>query len=718
MPSGINTQNLFTNTQFQQFVEFAKISKDGDIAKMSLSPGGKEHSIVGTKESFIGKLFRSDATKNANNYTRTIFKESIAKMFGGESNIPDSVKDAMKMADYDKGRPLTARRIIAVKTAIDQVAEKMKTCVEESKANFNYTTDGREKCDEMIEKAFIACNGNTDAMDIVKTHIGEITVNSASSLRTEEGMQKKVEGLLDNLNELKELSKQNPAIYTAGKHMLRESGTALPKGMITKLVQACNEAPINDLRKLSGSSSGMSIHDVTVQMYKTIKHAMSFSGADKQETPEKMAARDFIASTILSRCSKSALKNIRSALNTEVASTLNEYYSQTEAGRNDCADDKSWALKAAVKDIGCICYNFLEILDINVNRNLDRLEPKISHNSRIPKFEGTLDLDDIGGQDILDKTIGLAKELNDGLAQDLIDETVEGSGKGADAVKTALRKKIGESNNPGFEVRTRLGVNANAMMNINICGEMNKIALGQDSQFKKDVYRSGPIHLKNGDIEIKLDKNFETARNQLAQFVTGDAKSTYDKLEPEGKNKVHLMMAMISQETEKAAEMGSAIALDPREAEQAVSVSGKYESNRTYQITKLADGGITFHYTMEKAISDITTDDLDDYVDLGAGSSFNYEMDYTLHGDEFNRLAELDYTKYNDDATKASLSKKIEMPDGSKKFPENYLMNVVDSIQDDFKINSSCRMNLTMKLMPTEDELLLSANDSRLSIIN
>ena len=277
MPSEVNTQNLFTNTQFQQFVEFANTSKTESIARATLTTDGKPHSINGTSESFIGKLFRSDATKDANNYTRTIFKESIAKMFGGESNIPDSVKDAMKMADFDKGRPLTARRIMAVKAAIDQVAEKMKTCVEESKANFDYTTDGREKCDEMIEKAFIACNGNTDAMDIVKTHIGEITVNSASSLRTEEGMQKKVEGLLDNLNELKELSKQNPAIYTAGKHMLRETGTALPKGMITKLVQACNEAPINDLRKLSGSSSGMSIHDVTVQMYKTIKHAMSFS---------------------------------------------------------------------------------------------------------------------------------------------------------------------------------------------------------------------------------------------------------------------------------------------------------------------------------------------------------------------------------------------------------------------------------------------------------
>ncbi|MBQ7652557.1 MAG: hypothetical protein IJS15_16485, partial [Victivallales bacterium] len=222
MPLGVSNQDLFNNAQFQNFVEFAQTSKAGSIAKTTtapLVPDGKPHSITGTSESFIGRLFRSSTTKQANNYTRTIFKESIAKMFGGESYIPDSVKDAMKMNDFDKGRPLTARRILAVKAAIDQVADKMKTCVEESKADFNYTMEGKEKGDEMIEKAFIACHGNTDAMDIVKTHIGEITVNNESSLRTEEGMQKKVDGLLDNLNELKELSKKNPAIYAAGKQM-------------------------------------------------------------------------------------------------------------------------------------------------------------------------------------------------------------------------------------------------------------------------------------------------------------------------------------------------------------------------------------------------------------------------------------------------------------------------------------------------------------------
>ena len=43
-------------------------------------------------------------------------------MFGGERNIPDIVRDNMKLEDFNKGKPLTARRINLVRIAIDTVA--------------------------------------------------------------------------------------------------------------------------------------------------------------------------------------------------------------------------------------------------------------------------------------------------------------------------------------------------------------------------------------------------------------------------------------------------------------------------------------------------------------------------------------------------------------------------------------------------------------------
>ncbi|MBQ7175886.1 MAG: hypothetical protein IJS08_00610 [Victivallales bacterium] len=203
-----------------------------------------------------------------------------------------------------------------------------------------------------------------------------------------------------------------------------------------------------------------------------------------------------------------------------------------------------------------------------------------------------------------------------------------------------------------------------------------------------------------------MDKKFETARDQLAQFVTGDAKSTFGSLKPAEQKKVLLMMAMISQETEKAAEMGSEVALDPRESDEAFSIGGKNDGSRTYHFTKLEDGGFSFHYTMEKSVVSITTKDLDDYVEVGEGSSFKCEIDYTLKGDEFNRLADLDYTKFNDQEAKTNFGTKTTMPDGTRQYAEQRLLKLVDSFPDDFKVNATCTMELSMKLMPSAEELI------------
>ena len=113
--------------QFSKFVSFAEeqisrgkgkaIATKGDIV------GGtklEERKIAITnKTDWVGLvLFRSGDTKAANNEVRDLFKKTIVDMFGGEQNIPDSVKTAMLMKDYGCGKPLTARRIIAVRNAI------------------------------------------------------------------------------------------------------------------------------------------------------------------------------------------------------------------------------------------------------------------------------------------------------------------------------------------------------------------------------------------------------------------------------------------------------------------------------------------------------------------------------------------------------------------------------------------------------------------------
>ena len=84
----------------------------GGIVNRTIKPGSGDWVGIG-----VGRL---SSLKKANNTTRDAFMKAVADMFGGMSHIPASVKDAMKLEDYGKGKPLTARRILAVKDAIEK----------------------------------------------------------------------------------------------------------------------------------------------------------------------------------------------------------------------------------------------------------------------------------------------------------------------------------------------------------------------------------------------------------------------------------------------------------------------------------------------------------------------------------------------------------------------------------------------------------------------
>ena len=64
---------------------------------------------------------RSQDQKDLNNATRAVFKQAVIDIFGTSINdVPKKVRDAMNLSKFDNaGRPLTARRILAVNKAIN-----------------------------------------------------------------------------------------------------------------------------------------------------------------------------------------------------------------------------------------------------------------------------------------------------------------------------------------------------------------------------------------------------------------------------------------------------------------------------------------------------------------------------------------------------------------------------------------------------------------------
>ena len=113
--------NTGYSSVFKTFVDFAeKTYADGyDSASAKATLSSRTITVSALSLHETNRLLRRESEVEANNTTRALFKAAICDMFGGENKIPQNVKDAMVLADYGHGRPLSSRRILAVKAAID-----------------------------------------------------------------------------------------------------------------------------------------------------------------------------------------------------------------------------------------------------------------------------------------------------------------------------------------------------------------------------------------------------------------------------------------------------------------------------------------------------------------------------------------------------------------------------------------------------------------------
>ena len=129
------------DAQFRAFTQFAaNVSDKGTVLKADDNPltalDGTPRKIVAKGYDGYGHFWRDDASKGINNDIRKLFKDTVLRMFGATDvqDLPKDVRDAMKTGDYGKGKPLTARRIIAVSKAIAKVVEPVNKSVPIEKA--------------------------------------------------------------------------------------------------------------------------------------------------------------------------------------------------------------------------------------------------------------------------------------------------------------------------------------------------------------------------------------------------------------------------------------------------------------------------------------------------------------------------------------------------------------------------------------------------------
>ncbi len=116
--------------------------------------------------------FRGKDQQDLNNATRALFKQTVLDALGlkDENELPKSVKDAMKLSNYhNKGRPLTARRIIAVVDTIRMLPESavnaaVGKCIERNAAAI------KENPKYPVPKLEVTSKMRADAISLVAKH--------------------------------------------------------------------------------------------------------------------------------------------------------------------------------------------------------------------------------------------------------------------------------------------------------------------------------------------------------------------------------------------------------------------------------------------------------------------------------------------------------------------------------------------------------------------
>lgn len=599
-------------------------------------------------------LFRSGASKKANDIARDIFRQSVYDIFGGESLVPPSVREAMKLEDYGSGKPLTARRILAVKEAIDQEMMRFAETFEAAKATAPKAlrqTDEKARAGELeiLGEALRRCGLDRDAEAIVAKHADKFLLAPNESPRSAADVRAKVDRLLANLAELRAIAKGDASVLGAGLELLDDlAGKDIPDGFLTKLARAAKSPKIGEIKGLSGASNPLQIHKAIVRYRDSVEEALDASGAkDAFEGGDELdPCRQFLGSLMILRCGESGVRPVRDALNTEAASRTLAVYAAIEDDKVDLGVS-SLNLQAEIGGNATALERSLELFRLSADVLLRR------ETGRLHAHPGRIDAKETMASEIAADLTAISERRIARDVQAAVDHIVKGRGPGSDTVRKLVLGKLGDRClDPAAKLGDAQRRIVKNMLNWTLVSEAAKFARGryEETCFHRDITRKLDVRIPGA----RLAGHFETAREQIARFVTRNPGSTYATLDPAAKRKADLVMSILSQEGEKPAITGLSVALDPKESGDILQLTGTPRTDeRTFELDITPQGDLTVRFTARRAgYTHLVDPATGQGVPINPKASISYSYELRIPAAELDRLAELAFSRYEDGPAK------------------------------------------------------------------
>ena len=674
---------LAVNQQFNRFVEFAqghdlnnarnmdKIARVGDPAGGLLAG----RTIKTAEGDGLRKLSRSDELQRENNLARKLFRQSVIDIFGGLSNVPDSVKEAMKLKDYDQGKPLTVRRILAVKTAIDVYSVRASEAFDRAKEaamqtglytgpqNAPVDAQKRAKIDSLLATAVNAAVTDVDALEIVAAHGRQILISSTAKLRTEEKVKERVAEILANVAELKAAAKGNSEILRLGLDFLKEmGGKSLPTGMIGTIVRMTAKQDIGAMKKLSPASSSPSLHKAVGQLIDNRTKAMEAANVDKAdlEVSELRKVRYFCFSLQVARLGGAAVQGIKSLLDAK-GGILAAFYNKASSERGLPIPDLDPVIRDYMRPIGeefaTAIEAFYGILQFKLGIHQDDLQTLSNGNH---DYRQVVEKAELGGA-LFDRAEALMRKDWDAYLKTM----VVGKGRSVGKLHEVFDKAF-----PNFAYEPRKQF-LDAMSK-NICGRINRNLCKsrkdmqgagdnpQESRFNNDFKAMGLFDVVMPD-GTRLERD-DAVYDKLASFVTNGAKTAFAALDEHEKKKLCILISLLDATSLESAEDGGKLALDPNGRDDGKIAPDGNLSTKQFKLSFDSENTVlVIQCNTKRELAGIRLKNEEgamENVNTGPGSKLEAVYALRIPVGELDRLAELDFSTYDDEPVR----QRIENP--------------------------------------------------------
>ena len=598
---------------------------------------------------------------------------------GGRARFDDVVRDAMFATLYGPDGKRNDKTVADMPSISELRFNKVMNNVITHKP----TQVTNDEFAALVRTLINECGEDPDMLNAIEYEARRFLVTGDAKVRSTQDITNRVASYKANMCKLMAVAGGNHiSLNAAHMHAKGFSGLVLPDGAYPKVMEEVNAVDLTPFMGLDADSDFMAIHNMVLELNKAVRNILANSGIlnklDGQD--ETTPFRRFLQNMLISRLSKADLRGISAALSTPIAAKLDKLYldcgsQKVKLPKNNLPKGVNIEVVTQFNTLAGYIDEFKEIVEKALGR--ETVTPIDLKNAKLVKEE------DFYAGNILDSVQKDSAEFVAAKREEFLNGVVTGKSEVAQKIRGLFGDMIGPAPHaPSNEAYGQISLNTKRIMNHSVISEAKKIMRGDisNSIFAQDINRGIDVTL---DGVGKLSKDLNTALDQIAHFVTGNANARFDTLDPTAKKKAAIVIGTIGQESEKAIVSGGGYALDPKGDDPAIAFVGDQSNDKKVYHLSLSSGVLNVKLMHTEHRTRVLVQG--DLMEAPAGITLEAGFHYTISEEELNRLTTLDLAAYDETAPEAEFNRI-----GENRIYEHRIDKMFDKIPEQYRIKAQC----------------------------